>query len=156
MYQFLFTNFFKNDLKFTVVSLGEKKEFYEMMMNVMSSPSPINSTDIKDLEDFMNCDKNHLDYIPESIPNKYNLGQISKLLFSQHNDMSQRELILPKFGKPIVNDALDYILYFSNHGMSFSYDSLYIKNFRYHEKELILELLSQCDDIYINFVKKKE
>ncbi|OUM62893.1 hypothetical protein PIROE2DRAFT_10694 [Piromyces sp. E2] len=110
LYQFLFTHFFRDDLKFTIVSLGEKSEYYQVMTDIMSSPSSFTSDDISDLRYFMKFQEDYVKYIPEIVPNKNNLANITKLLFERDSNLSRVDLILPKYGKPEVRDVLDLIL----------------------------------------------
>jgi len=153
LYQFLFTHFFKDDLKFTIISLGEKREYYQMITDRMSSPTPFDAEDIADLGNFIKYEKHHLDYIPSEIPNKYNLGQISKLLFDNNKEKSQKDFILPRFKDPVVDDVLNLALIYNNQSMA--YNSRKDLQLNYFQIELLIELLKYCPRRYYEFIKKR-
>jgi len=153
LYQFLFTHFFKDDLKFTIISLGEKKEYYQMITDRMCSPTPFDTEDISDLSNFIKYEEHHLDYIPTEIPNKYNLSQISKLLFENNKEKSQKDFILPRFKDPVVNDVLNLVLIYNNQSMSNEFK--FNLQLSYFQIELLIELLKQCPRRYYEFIKKR-
>ncbi|KAG4102826.1 hypothetical protein H8356DRAFT_1647762 [Neocallimastix lanati (nom. inval.)] len=152
LYKFLFTNFFRDDLKFITVSLGKKEEYYQMISNMMSSPFPLSSEDISDLRNFIKYETRYLEYIPSDIPSKYNLGQISKLLFNHDNKMSQKDIIPPRFKEVVVDDVLNLVLTYNNQSLSNNVNSnIYLE---YFQTELIVELLKKCNNRYYQFIKK--
>jgi len=153
LYKFLFTNFFHDNINFTVISMGNINEYYQMMSDIMSSSTPFSSSDINDLENFIRYDECHLEYIPETIPLKENIAQISRLLFKYHENMSQTNLILPKYEKPEVDDVLQLALTINNIDMPL-HSSPNFEHIDFHKIELILELLNRCDDRFNSFVKK--
>jgi len=140
------------DLDLKVISVGTEKDFYDMMVNIMNSPEALSPQDLSDIEYFVNNDKDHLKYIPETIINKENLANICNLLLKYHPEPLV-DVISPKFKN--VNDVLRLALVLSGNNASDIGKSVRFKSFKQSERRLLMELLNNCVNRYEDFMKYK-
>lgn len=140
------------DLDLKVISLGEKKEFYDMIVNIMNSAEAISPQDITDLEAFFYNEDEYLKFIPEIIKNKENLVNITKLILKS-NPEPPINVLLPKYNN--VNDVLRLALVLSDNNASDIGKSVRFKSFKNSERRLLMKLLDHCGNRYEDFMKYK-
>ncbi|OUM56968.1 hypothetical protein PIROE2DRAFT_18200 [Piromyces sp. E2] len=97
------------------ITVGDEKEFNHIIVELLHSTENYSTDDVNDLENFMKCDKNCLDYIPQSISNKCNLAHITKVMRHFYPLEKVVEKVSPLYTD--VNDVLILTLILSNHSV---------------------------------------
>ncbi|OUM62485.1 hypothetical protein PIROE2DRAFT_11240 [Piromyces sp. E2] len=161
----LFPNFPQQVMEMSLFTVHFYRWLYYINICVFNNNSiPYNfeiiekeKTEIKDLElkvlsTFIENEKEHLKYIPETINNKENLANICNLLLKHHPE-PPFDVILPKFKN--VNDVLRLALVLSGHNASDLGKSVRFKSFKQSERRLLMKLLNNCGNRYEDIMKYK-
>jgi len=141
-----------NDAGLKLIEVGKKEEIYEIIVNTINSPEASSPEDFTDVEHFIQFEKDHLKYIPESILNKENLVKVVELLLKYHPDHIPEEIIVPLFKN--VNDVLRLALVLSGHSAADLGKPQKFKSFKNWERRLFMKLLNNCGgDRYDDLIK---
>jgi len=141
-----------NDAGLKLIEVGKKEEIYEIIVNTINSPEASSPEDFTDVEHFIQFEKDHLKYIPESILNKENLVKVVELLLKYHPDHIPEEIIVPLFKN--VNDVLRLALVLSGHSAADLGKPQKFKSFKNWERRLFMKRLNNCGgDRYDDFNK---
>eukprot|EP00833_Pecoramyces_ruminatium_P005269 jgi/Orpsp1_1/1179301/evm.model.c7180000068820.1 len=142
-----------NDTGLKNIMLGERKEFYQTIIRIMGAPEAGNSNDLTNIKTFIQYEKDHLKYIPETIQNKENLVNIVHLLLKHYsNETIPEHVLVPLFRN--VNDVLRLALVLSGHSASDLGKAQRFKSFSNPERRLLMKFLNNCGgDRYDDFIK---
>ncbi|OUM56967.1 hypothetical protein PIROE2DRAFT_18199 [Piromyces sp. E2] len=141
------------DSKLKIISNGSDNDVYQIITNLFNVPEALSPQDQSDLKEFIQCERNHLDYLPETILNKENLVSITKMLLDYHVCDPPLDKILPLYRN--VNDVLRLALVFSGHNAKSLGKRKRFKSFKNSERRLLMKLLNHCPNRSEDFIKYK-
>lgn len=124
------------------LTLGDVKDYENIFVNMMKSPTSISNQDKSDLMNFLGTYTNAMELIPETIPFKENMVFITSYIF---NNIPNSKIALQKLLKT-PTDILRFITLESGGDVTLTNKTKYI-NFNRHKRKILLSLLDRCKNL---------